>query len=236
MGAIRDYTGERFGSLTAAGRNPVRGVGNKVLWGFVCDCGNNRVANVSDIKRTEYPMCKPCGKIRAGLRNSTHGKSGGKSKAYSTWKRIKSRCYNKNNVDYPTYSKLGMGDEFINDAIAFMEYVGEPPKDGKKYSIDRVDNTIGYFKGNMRWATDHQQASNQGIRSDNKTGVNGVRYNNVSYITTWYDITTGKSRAKAFNVGKLGEELAFFMACEYRDLMIQRMNDLGAQYTPTHGL
>lgn len=236
MGTLKDYTGERFGSLTAVCRHAIRGSHHNIKWEFVCDCGNNRVANVSDIKSTEYPMCKPCGKIRTGLRNSTHGKSGGKSKAYSTWKRIKSRCYNKNNIDYPTYSKLGMGDEFINDAVAFMEYVGEPPNDGKKYSIDRVDNNLGYIKGNMRWATDHQQAANQGKRKDNKTGVTGVREECGRYLSTWRDFNTKKAKVKSFSKLKLGEELAFFMACEYRELMVTKMNDLGALYSPTHGL
>lgn len=236
MGKRLDITGKKFGKLTAIKISDRKKSDGGLYWDFICDCGKTHTTCGSKAKKSKTIGCKACNEESSSAVFRTHGKSKIKSKAYLAWKRIKSRCYSDSSNDYEVYSKLGMDDAYINDAVAFMEHIGEPPNDGKRYSVDRINNTIGYFKGNIRWATDHQQASNQGIRSDNKTGVTGVRHSDNVYITTWYDITTGKSHNKSFNIGKLGEELAFFMACEYRDLMIQRMNDLGAQYSPTHGL
>lgn len=243
MVKARDYTGEKYGKLTAIKVSEKRTPRGTKLWEFICECGKPHIADMADVKRSKTVGCKDCNREQLALRYRTHGKSGGKSKAYLAWKRIKMRCYNPKERSYDFYNNLGMDTKYINDSIAFMEHVGEPPDDGKRHSIDRIDNNIGYFEGNMRWATDHQQAANQGKRKDNKTGVTGVEIkcsgiptHTPSYISTWRDIKTGKQHHKSFNVGKLGEELAFFMACEYRELMIQRMNDLGAQYTPTHGL
>lgn len=243
MVKARDYTGEKYGKLTAMKISENKTPRGTKLWEFMCDCGNLHLAEIGDAKRSNTIGCKECNITHLASRFKTHGKSGGKSKAYLAWKRIKARCYNPKEMSYEFYSKLGVDDKYREDSVAFINHVGEPPNDGKRYSIDRIDNTIGYFEGNMRWATDHQQAANQGKRKDNKSGFTGVEFKDTgvsshtpSYIATWRDIKTGKSHNKSFNVGKLGEELAFFMACEYRELMVTKMNDMGAQYSPTHGL
>ena len=42
------------------------------------------------------------------------------------------------------------------------------------------------------------------------------------------------SKKKCFNADKLGEELAFFMACEYREHQMMLLNLQGAGYTDHH--
>lgn len=243
MGKRLDITGKKFGKLTAIKISDRKKNDGGLYWDFICDCGNQHITCASKAKKSTTIGCKACNEARFITSRRTHGKSGGKSKAYLAWKRIKNRCCNKKDGDYAVYSLLGIDPLYIDNPTTFMEDIGEPPNDGKRYSVDRKDNSIGYFKGNIRWANDHQQAANQGIRKDNKTGVTGITIieaktdkQNKKYLACWYDIKTSKPKSISFNVGKLGEELAFFMACECRELMIQRMNDLGTQYTPTHGL
>ncbi|MNR04772.1 AP2 domain protein [compost metagenome] len=109
----------------------------------------------------------------------------------------------------------------------------------ERVSIDRVDNTKGYVVGNIQWATDEQQARNKGKYKNNKSGVTGVykhvsRYGKESWIASWYECK-GKSRSKSFNIEKYGDELAFFMAKEYREHQIALLNLAGAGYTENHG-
>ena len=112
------------------------------------------------------------------------------------------------------------------------------PKDGNKYSCDRIDNNKGYVPGNVRWATCAQQSKNKTKYANNTTGVTGVTLDEKSpgsfyYAAQWHD-QNGKICKKSYSVKKYGEELAFFLACEKRDLEIMRLNLQGASYTENH--
>jgi hypothetical protein len=48
---------------------------------------------------------------------------------------------------------------WINDFPAFLAHIGPKPSPGM--SIDRIDNSKGYFPGNIRWADDTTQANNK---------------------------------------------------------------------------
>ncbi len=51
-----------------------------------------------------------------------------------------------------------MDKHLSEDFQAFLAEVGLPPD--KSLSIDRVDNSLGYVRGNLRWATASEQACN----------------------------------------------------------------------------
>lgn len=236
----KDYTGEKFGKLTVTRMSKFKEKAVHTEWEFICECGTVKVSQIKGVKCLKYQMCKSCRDELTTPYNLIHGKSGSNNKAYNAWKNIKKRCLNTKDKRNPTYKNLGMDDLYINDPVKFMEDLGEPPNDGKRYSVDRIDNNIGYMVGNIRWATDHQQASNKGKRYDSKTGVNGVhsrfRDNTTIYTATWRAFKTGKSKSVCFSANKYGDELAFFLACEARELAITKINDLGGTYSPTHGL
>jgi hypothetical protein len=95
-----------------------------------------------------------------------HGQAGGGgstncTKIYTAWRNIKQRCYNATNDHYHLYGARGitMSREFLEDFAAFYIELGEPPNN--YMSIDRIDNNLGYIKGNLRWATLTEQARNR---------------------------------------------------------------------------
>lgn len=242
----KDLTGLTFGLLSILSiydRNEKRDCFN---WSCTCSCGNARIANSKDLLAGST---KSCGCLEVANRlllqakfsdkYKTHGAT--KTKEYNTWKGAKKRCTNPESQDYEVYSKIGMSESFIESYEAFISDIGPIPESlkGTKVSIDRIDNTKGYVEGNVRWATNSQQARNKGMYSNNKSGVTGVystqlKSGDTVWVATHYEVT-GESKSKRFHASKLGEELAFFAACEYRDLMIQRMNLMGHGYTENHG-
>jgi len=85
-----------------------------------------------------------------------------RSPEYVAWINMKNRCGNPNREDYKLYGALGVKvcEEWKDDFAAFVEHVGLRPS--AQHSLDRYPVMDGnYEPGNVRWATDQQQANNR---------------------------------------------------------------------------
>lgn len=82
---------------------------------------------------------------------------------YYIWQGMKARCLCRTNKDYKDYGAKGISvcprwsgkggyENFCKDM---------GPRPDKTYSIDRIDNSLGYFPENCRWATKKEQVLNQ---------------------------------------------------------------------------
>ncbi len=129
---------------------------NQTLWLCRCDCGTPCVSQASLVRNGRT---KSCGCLRSAGNNRTHGQSGGvRSKAYSTWRNMKSRCDNKNVPEWKDYGGRGITYDPRWAAFeVFLADMGAPPPG---LSIDRIDNDKGYFKANCRWANKSTQRRN----------------------------------------------------------------------------
>ena len=107
-----------------------------------------------------------------------HGKSG--SSEYETWEQIIQRCTNPRDINYIKYGGRGITvcERWLHSFIAFYEDMGERPS--KSHSLDRIDNSLGYFKENCRWTTWSVQNINKRPRK-NKSGYTGVRSNGLKW-------------------------------------------------------
>ncbi len=181
-------------------------------------------------------MVRSCGCLqreRVSEKVKTHGKS--KTPEYTAYHAVLSRCCNKRNPNYPYYGGRGIkvcdrwNPKFGGSFENFLEDIGERPS--SKHSLDRIDVDGDYSKENCRWASNLQQVSNRRARKGNKTGFCGVSFRESTgiYLANWNTIG-GKSMSKAFSIKVYGEELAFFMACEYREHQIMLLNLQGACY------
>lgn len=151
----KDIVGQKFGRLTVVlfdSPEKVRGV---------CECGNTWEGRV-------YPLLKgytkSCGCLlnearrASGRANKKHGMEG--TPEYRAWVAMRSRCSNPKHYAFHNYGGRGIDvcDEWAKSFEAFIGDMGLRP--GPDYSLDRVDNNLGYFKDNCRWATKREQANN----------------------------------------------------------------------------
>jgi hypothetical protein len=240
-----DWTGHKVGRLVVKnieGRHATR---RTLVWNAECSCGNTTKVTSAELSANDTQSCG-CLHLEViaatnkafAEKYQTHGMAG--TVEQKAWKRIKQRCLNPNSLEYEVYSKIGISDSFAESFMNFYNDIGPVPSDlVGRVSVDRKENSLGYVEGNVRWANDEMQSRNKGMYTSNKSGVNGVRLHigadgKEYWCASWYPIS-GKQKSKYFSIPKYGDELAFFAACEYRSLMIERLNLLGAGYAHDHG-
>lgn len=150
-----DLTGKRFGKLFVVRRD---GSGKgQALWFCKCDCGREISVAGSHMRRGNTKSCGCWRHEFSKVMKSTHGKT--RSKIYRVWAGMKNRCHNPNQPHYHRYGGRGIRvcDEWRNSFEAFYRDMGDPPKDGQRWTLDRMDVNGNYEPGNVRWATYAQQ-------------------------------------------------------------------------------
>lgn len=165
MGSLVDITGLKFNRLTVIGRAGRHKCGI-ITWRARCDCGNETIVTVSNLRSGNTKSCG-CFHVEAATEQqkklvaivTTHGKS--KSPEYKSWQCMIARCCYPADKRYEEYSSRGITicQEWLDSFEAFFAHVGERPS--PKHTIDRIDNDKGYFPGNVRWATHLQQNNNK---------------------------------------------------------------------------
>ncbi len=235
-----DITGKKFNRLLAISPTEVR-TPKGLLWKCLCDCGNFVEIAAYNLKSSNTKSCGCLMRETSSKLNKTHGLWTNNRKVYTAWMNIKKRCFNKNYKHFETYGAKGitLEERFVKDFAAFLEEVGQPPKNTREWSIDRINPNMGYETGNMRWVTQDVQARNFRKFKTNSSGKTGVLWSintagNTRAMAHWIDLD-GKPRTKTFLVRKYGLLPAFKMAVEYRNTAISKLNDLGAGYTVYHG-
>jgi len=110
---------------------------------------------------------------------------------------MKERCYNSTHTDYHRYGARGITicDAWLEDFQYFLNDMGLRPKGT---TIDRINNTKGYYPENCKWATPLEQANN---RRSNKY----ITYNNITQTKSQWAKQLGFTRSGFNNrVKRLG--------------------------------
>jgi hypothetical protein len=129
-----------------------------IKWVCQCDCGDIDEYVATRVRNKKVNHCKKCVHKNNGLQKLKHGMKN--TSTYSSWTSMKDRCLNKKSKDFPSYGAKGITvcQEWIDSFEAFYVDMGEKPKG---MSIDRINNNLGYFKENCRWATHSEQQKNK---------------------------------------------------------------------------
>lgn len=131
-----------------------------VVWRVECICG--QVIKVAQMYMERQPNPRHhCGCLNKTLKTLYN-------REYRIWLMMHQRCYNVKHVAYRHYGGRGIGiDPVWHRVVAgmqrgfeeFIRHVGPAPS--VRHSIDRINVNRGYTPGNVRWATDAEQAANR---------------------------------------------------------------------------
>ena len=103
-----EFLGSNFGRLTVLSLYREKYT-NKVRFYCFCECGNIHTFSMGNQDRTN--SCGCLNKDLLSKRKTTHGHSGKvgtRSKAYSVWTNMKSRCTNEKSTHYEYYGGKGI--------------------------------------------------------------------------------------------------------------------------------
>lgn len=157
MPAKINLTGQRFGRLIALRETDFRR-GTFVVWECLCDCGNTTLAASAHLRSGNTTSCGCYRKEQIDKSNTKHGMWG--TGIYSSWHHMKQRCLNPNNNRYKCYGGEGktVCDKWL-EFEGFLEDMGPSHVEG--LTIERIDNSKGYFKENCKWIPREEQPKNQ---------------------------------------------------------------------------
>lgn len=116
-----------------------------------------------------------------------HSQRGAMSPEYRVWASMINRCNNPKNKRFADYGGRGIQvcDAWRNDFRIFLADMGSRPS--PQHTINRIDNSLGYFPVNCHWATSQEQMSNRrnnvipGTTLKKECEKRGVNFSTASY-------------------------------------------------------
>lgn len=161
MSKVVDLTNHKFGRLTVIERKENTKHGAST-WLCKCNCGQKTIVRASHLKCGVTQSCGCLNHEKTAKKlieiSTTHGKS--RTNEYRIWSGMIHRCSNPSCKSYPDYGgrNIKVCARWAASFESFYLDMGQRPS--KDYSLDRMNNDLGYSPDNCRWATRKEQANN----------------------------------------------------------------------------
>lgn len=154
---VIDLTGQSFGRWHVLRFDSLRR--HKAHWFCQCGCGKTKIVNGDNLRLSKTRSCGCLSREITANRARSHGKSWGLT--WRSWQSMIQRCTNPKTSGWKRYGGRGITvclswlDSFEN----FLNDMGE--RLSRSESLERKDNSRGYFKQNCYWANPTEQARNR---------------------------------------------------------------------------
>lgn len=161
----KDITGMVFGRLTAISFLEKRN--GSPYWTCKCTCGNESIVRKGGLvnKRSQSCGCLSREWAKSGLHSLKHGltRKGKGHKLHWVWSAMKERCDNPNVGQYNNYGGRGIKvcEEWYDLSKFHKWAIASGYEEGRKLSIDRIDNNKNYCPENCRWVDQKTQSRNK---------------------------------------------------------------------------
>lgn len=151
-----------YGLWSVEGVDPAPRTGGALRYLCRCACGVSQSVCGDHLRRGGSRGCRAC----RGHARTTHGHAAGRTltRELKSYRAMLIRCSNPKSVHYARYGGRGICvcAPWLDRQSGFAQFLSDvglsPSSD---HSIDRINNDGNYEPGNVRWATDVEQARNK---------------------------------------------------------------------------
>jgi hypothetical protein len=172
-----DHIGKTYGRLTIIDEMPcLKDYARMMLVKCSCSKQTVKVVRLRSLLSGATIGCGCVHREAVQASNSTHKLS--KHRLYKTWLNMIERCTNPEDKNYANYG--GRGIVICDEWMKVENFISDMyPTWQEKLTLDRIDNSLGYFFENCRWASKTQQNRNK------RTNVNATIGGKTQCLMGW---------------------------------------------------
>lgn len=157
------WIGKKFGRLTVIGTVTEPSGRKRVRLHVTCECGSQRfyrpyVLTNEKVRRVSCGCYKRELIQRLGRAMKTHGATG--TPTHVSWTAMLWRTNPKNKQDYHYYKDITVCERWKGRS-GFHNFLADMGERKPGTTLDRIDNSKGYYKENCRWADHSTQVRNR---------------------------------------------------------------------------
>jgi hypothetical protein len=154
MKKFKDMTGQVFHNLKVISFCEIKNT--NAVWLCEClICGNKTPVTRPNLRSGNTKDCGCMKSEKLSESKTIHGMS--RTPTWNSWNKMNNRI-RLGEKHSKIYGMIDIENRWVESFENFLADMGERPK-GK--TLDRIDNTKGYFKDNCRWATQSEQNRNR---------------------------------------------------------------------------
>ena len=172
MSKPKDWTGHRFGRLTAIRNTFTKEITGNYLWEYKCDCGNTIIAKSGNVVSGHTKSCG-CLLIEAITK---HGMSKSNDKTYSSWRKMLCRAHHKYEEYAEYYKDVSVCERWTNEQFGFLNFLEDMGPRPEGMTLNRKNGSKEYNKQNCEWASYSVQTYDTCRHKNNKSGRTGVSW------------------------------------------------------------